>query len=169
LTFVGYAAVTASFGQWVRPHLLTPLRATSQFILPQGTGSISIGQPKGLQGAWVIWSETINRAGRVLQGQGGLRDINFSPGRDGRSYLDGIGLCPNRIPNPSGAGNDHEPPLAVQHAVQTCINSFHLRQLMLYQPENRYWTFQWIESGVFVALALALSAGTIWWVRRRLA
>jgi hypothetical protein len=35
-----------------------------------------------------------------------------------------------------------------------------------YQPGNRYWLFQGIETAIFVALALMLLAFSIQWVRR---
>jgi hypothetical protein len=40
--------------------------------------------------------------------------------------------------------------------------------LELYHPASRFWTFQSIETGIYLALALALGAATVWWVRRRL-
>ncbi|MGI8879342.1 MAG: hypothetical protein ACR2KJ_02295 [Jatrophihabitans sp.] len=36
-----------------------------------------------------------------------------------------------------------------------------------YQPADRYWTFQLIESGIFIALATALLAICVIFVRRR--
>jgi hypothetical protein len=41
--------------------------------------------------------------------------------------------------------------------------------LVLYQPSDRFWTFQGIEAAIFVALALALIALTLWWMRHRIA
>ena len=41
--------------------------------------------------------------------------------------------------------------------------------LELYQPADRFWTFQGIEAGIFVALALALLVLTLWWMRKRIA
>jgi hypothetical protein len=38
-----------------------------------------------------------------------------------------------------------------------------------YQPANRFWTFQWIETGIYLAISLLALGVTIWWVRRRLA
>jgi hypothetical protein len=35
-----------------------------------------------------------------------------------------------------------------------------------FQPNSRFWTFQVIETGWLCALALALAAGAVWWVRR---
>ena len=38
---------------------------------------------------------------------------------------------------------------------------------MTYQPAGRYWTFQWYETAIFLALALALAGFCVWWIRRR--
>ena len=37
-----------------------------------------------------------------------------------------------------------------------------------YQPADRYWTFQWLETGIFLTVAILLAWGCFWWVRRRL-
>jgi hypothetical protein len=42
-------------------------------------------------------------------------------------------------------------------------------QLTTYQPDSRFWPFQWIEGGWLLALALLLMVVTIWLVRRRAA
>jgi hypothetical protein len=44
-----------------------------------------------------------------------------------------------------------------------------LHELVLYQPSDRFWTFQSIEAAIFVALAVALLALTLWWMRHRIA
>ncbi|MER7752385.1 hypothetical protein [Kitasatospora sp. NPDC097643] len=36
----------------------------------------------------------------------------------------------------------------------------------VYQPDDRYWPFQFIELGWMTVLAVALGAVTVWWVRR---
>jgi hypothetical protein len=41
--------------------------------------------------------------------------------------------------------------------------------LFAYQPQSRFWTFQFIEGGWLLALAVILGAATIWLVRRRAA
>ena len=48
---------------------------------------------------------------------------------------------------------------ATQAALQRCVDSFHLRQLVTYQPPSRYWPLQWSEAAIFVALAVALGVG----------
>jgi hypothetical protein len=39
----------------------------------------------------------------------------------------------------------------------------------IYQPAHRFWTFQSIETAIFVALALLLLLTAVWWLRRRMA
>jgi hypothetical protein len=43
------------------------------------------------------------------------------------------------------------------------INSY------LYQPADRFWTFQSIEAGIFVALTAVALGATIWLLHRRAA
>ena len=37
-----------------------------------------------------------------------------------------------------------------------------------YHPDGRFWLFQTIEAGIFVAMALVLLAFSIWWIRKRI-
>jgi hypothetical protein len=39
---------------------------------------------------------------------------------------------------------------------------------LAYQPADRFWTFQWIETGIYTAIALLALGLTVFWVRRRL-
>ena len=50
-----------------------------------------------------------------------------------------------------------------------CLHAHGWLSTIVWQPADRYWAFQGVESGVLVALALALVALTIWLVRRRIA
>jgi hypothetical protein len=45
----------------------------------------------------------------------------------------------------------------------------HIGQDVAYQPESRFWHFQFIEGGWLLVLALLLGAATVWLVRRRAA
>jgi hypothetical protein len=44
--------------------------------------------------------------------------------------------------------------------------SHQLRELVTYQPPSHYWPLQGLETAIFLALALALVAATVWLVRR---
>jgi hypothetical protein len=39
---------------------------------------------------------------------------------------------------------------------------------LAYQPASRFWTFQWIETGIYLAITAVALGLTVWWVRRRL-
>ena len=54
-------------------------------------------------------------------------------------------------------------------AYTACVHAHGWLSTTVWQPADRFWAFQGIESGVLVALALALLALTVWLVRRRIA
>jgi len=62
--------------------------------------------------------------------------------------------------------------LAVLHAQHAGIDphtylvTLGWKRVILYQPASRFWTFQAMEAGIFVALAVAILLATIWLVRR---
>ena len=37
-----------------------------------------------------------------------------------------------------------------------------------YQPADRFWTFQWIEAGIYLGFSVLALIATFWLVRRRL-
>jgi ABC-type transport system involved in multi-copper enzyme maturation permease subunit len=53
------------------------------------------------------------------------------------------------------------------NACQAAIARMHLREVVVYQPASRYWAFQWYETAIYLAAALALAGFCWWWVRRR--
>ena len=62
------------------------------------------------------------------------------------------------VANPGGAGSIDPFQYLTQHGYT---------QWASYQPDSRYWPFQWIEFGWLAAVSLLLLAGTVWLVRRR--
>jgi len=43
-----------------------------------------------------------------------------------------------------------------------CLESQGYREAIAYEPASRYWPLQWIETGIFLALALALAGFCFW-------
>lgn len=172
-TLVVFIAVRLAFTNWIRQRFATPLHITTPFQAPGPGFNGGNGLP-GNPGDWVVSEETINSSGKVIGRYGGIGpngEVNFRGNGSGVTYFQGVGKCPNRIPNPPAGSRStsSQPSPAVQHAIQKCIDSFHLRSIATYQPTNRYWTFQWYELTIFLVMALLLSAFGWWWVRRRLA
>ena len=68
----------------------------------------------------------------------------------------------------SAAGED----LAILHAQQANIDphtylvTLGWKRIISYQPAGRFWTFQFFEAGLFVALSAAVVLLTLWLVRR---
>jgi hypothetical protein len=56
---------------------------------------------------------------------------------------------------------------ATRQASDACLSQHGFASVVKYQPASRYWTFQWIETGIFVALAAILVAVAVLAVRRR--
>jgi hypothetical protein len=52
-------------------------------------------------------------------------------------------------------------------ACRAVVARMHRRQVVAYQPGSRFWAFQWHETAIYLALALALAGLCVWWVRRR--
>ncbi len=48
-----------------------------------------------------------------------------------------------------------------------CMENRGFREAITYQPASRYWPFQWIETAIFLALALALARYCFWRLGRR--
>ena len=49
-----------------------------------------------------------------------------------------------------------------------CAGAAGYRNYLAYQPADRFWTFQWIETGIYLALAALALGLTVWLVRRRI-
>ncbi|HXR11338.1 MAG TPA: hypothetical protein VN770_03515 [Gaiellaceae bacterium] len=67
------------------------------------------------------------------------------------------------------AGREDLAVLHAQHAgidPQTYLVTLGWKRVVAYQPAGRFWTFQLIEAGLFVALAAAVVLVTLWLVRR---
>ncbi|HEV3211772.1 MAG TPA: ABC transporter permease subunit [Acidimicrobiales bacterium] len=160
--------------QYVYPNLLAPLQLTRHFRAPPVNGNNSLIKPPN-PADWVQSDQVIAPSGKVLGQYGGIGPhgtFGFNVSNNGSAVFRGVGRCPNRIATPPGhIRPQHLTPAQahfLQAEIQRCVDSFHLREVLTYQPTSHYWPLQWSEAGIFGALAVALSAACIWWVRRRL-
>ena len=71
--------------------------------------------------------------------------------------IDAAGHVASNV-NTAACGNESPP---------ACLSTLHLRLLISYQPASRYWAFQWAETAIYLALALALAGYCFWSIRRR--
>jgi hypothetical protein len=133
-----YATVRLAVELWLRPHFVSP-RTLSYPFFPGSS-------PRSGLGDWVLSTTTVDGAGHVLA-NGQSLNLNVLGPRC-------PGLLPSRGAFPS------------QAAVQACVQRIGLHVQTTYQPGNRYWLFQGLETAIFVCLALALLGFCVWWVRR---
>ena len=54
-----------------------------------------------------------------------------------------------------------------QRVAGACLESHGIRTRVVYQPADRFWTFQWIETALFLGLAAVLGGFAAWWIVRR--
>jgi hypothetical protein len=170
ITLVGFVAVRLAVQQWVRPNLMAPLHETLRDTVFGSLGnglhaSITPAQVTAAQGGlpangWILSDETINGSGHVI-GQNGLVDggINFNPGTGGYGLtIHGAGTCP---------GISATPPTNPVPLIQQCVEHLNIREVLTYQPGDRYWTFQGIEVAIFLVLTAILVGIAFWWVQHR--
>lgn len=154
-----YAFVRVATSLWVRPHLMPPnhqtvsLLETDRFGFNSSHGVLSLVAEgsSGPPDSWTLSSQLVTTSGHVPS------SAEVSAFLQQHCPHVGQGIGPTRAPDPE----------AFQACREQVAHAFHT--LVTYQPAGRYWAFQWMETGIFVALAILAAAGCYWWVARRTA
>ncbi|WP_433512660.1 ABC transporter permease [Nonomuraea sp. CA-143628] len=155
LTLVAFAAIQLAMPLLVRPHLMTPVTSTFELGRTNVNGLVPQGQEGGIQiflstsavpghaGAWVLSSELLDPSGRTVVGADGASGPSSTIARS-IPVSTTSGPCA-----PAGAqGRD---------ACVAELNRLGYRQQATYQPLERFWPFQWIETGIYALLTLGLT------------
>jgi hypothetical protein len=141
LTRRAVAAMALALGVFLAVRGVVEFVLRPQFLPPvTRITSPASGNPNAYNGDWIL-----NSGFRYLDRQG--RTITSA---------DLVNLCHGLAKGGIGDFN-------------ACLQAQGVRFLNLYQPANRFWLFQGIESAIFIALALLLLALAIYWIRRRIA
>jgi hypothetical protein len=148
VTLAIFAVVQLITPLWVRPHLLPSSRTTATIegaganVLPASGSPIVVtaNTVPGQPGAWIISSGAVNAAGQP---------VSTIPA-----------ACESAVPGVSGPGGSP--------ALDNCLTSHGIRVAVSYQPASHYWPLQVTETGLFLALALALAGFCFWRLDRRL-
>lgn len=91
--------------------------------------------------SWILSEETVNRQGQPVS-------------------IDALQVC-NRLLSPNPTGTE-----TAQY--DRCITDHGFQNKMVYQPADRFWLLQGIESGIYLLLATMLVAMTFWWTKYRI-
>ena len=163
-TLFGFAILRVVTTLWVRPRLMPPLHKTAAldashigFEIRGPNGAISLHpQPIDLPNAWILSTHIVNNTNHRLTSE------VFA------STCPGVGLP--RPPQGGGPAQAVPVPDGTKDALQACVakigQTYHV--VTTYQPANRFWTFQALETGIFLGLSLLLAGFCFWWIRRRL-
>jgi ABC-type transport system involved in multi-copper enzyme maturation permease subunit len=137
-------AMAVTLAIFALAQLPMPMLVRPNIIPPAHTivsvASLDSLRPDKLPGqpsAWLLSSETINAAGQP---------VTATPAG-----------CTPSLTNGSGGEGPY----------LDCLASHGIREAITYQPATRYWPLQWIETGIFLALALALAWFCFWRLDRR--
>lgn len=146
LTLAVFAVIQVGVPLWVRPQLFPPdhtiatLSSFDSVDVPIDSGTFTV-IPDGWASepeAWVLAARAVNTSG------------------------ESVSTVPGACLQPMQSGKAGHP------ALLDCLASAGVRVAVTYQPAGRYWAFQWTETAIYVALALALAGYCFWRLRSRL-
>ncbi|NED05190.1 transporter [Streptomyces sp. SID6648] len=157
-TLVLFVAVQVLVPYTLRPHFLTPDRTD---VALSSVGMASAGADGEPLAPAAGWSATQV----LLSGDGDDARVKVGLAKPGAWVVSGIGPVLDRSGEEVGgsegcAGREIDP--------MNCFAASDLHVEVAYQPADRYWTFQWIETAVFLALSGILAGFSALWLRRRL-
>ena len=146
LTLAVFAILQVAVPLWVRPQLFPPdhmvatLSSFDSIDVPIDSGTFTV-IPDGWGSqpeAWVLSNGAADMAGKP------------------------VSAVPADCMQAMQTGKASHP------ALLDCLASHGIRVAVTYQPASRYWAFQWTETAIYVALALALAGYCFWRIRRRI-
>jgi hypothetical protein len=140
-TLAAFAAVQVAWPIWIRQHLIAPVHTVVAL------NPANVYQVKGVNNSLIISA---------------VPDFTQP----------GAWVLSSQIVDQSGhAAHVAAPQVCFGSNFQAChayIGRLHLRQVVAYEPASRFWDFQWSETAIFLALALALGGFCTWWIRRHI-
>jgi hypothetical protein len=142
VTLVIFAAAQVAMPLWVRPHLIPPDR-TIAAIGPVPGDNQAVGLDYG------------NLTAVAVPGQPGAWIISSGAINPAGQQ---VTTLPATCAGAAGAKADNP---------GQCLNSQGYREAISYEPASRYWPLQWIETGIFLGLALGLAGCCFWRLNRR--
>jgi hypothetical protein len=136
VTLGGFIAARLAVLFWLRPHYQSAVTVTR--------GLLSAFSPTGSY--WLIHQGVLNPAGQPIAAVNGEAQFNGVP-------ISSLPQACAGLANPTG-GMTSSATGGMTSSCRAALTGYH--SFITYQPADRFWTFQGIETGVFVALAVIL-------------
>ncbi|HYB02320.1 MAG TPA: ABC transporter permease subunit [Ktedonobacteraceae bacterium] len=152
VTLIGYLGVRNLITS-LRPNYLPPLSVTWDpylYTAPKTLPGLVTQVPGGpgwdlfsLAGSqnWTLFSSYVDRAGHI-------------------PTASGFDTCITKYPPPGTT--------VIEDTFMRCAHAHGLVYRITWQPVDRLWLFQGIESAIFLGLAAGLLVLTYWWIRERI-
>lgn len=142
VTVVVFALVQVVWATWIRPHLIAPLHAAYSIasVALQSIGSADNGNR--------LFITAGGKSGDWILGS---HAVNAA----GHAVSTVPVACRNAFNGPN--------------AFQDCLGRAGIKLAVTYQPDSRFWDFQLLEAGIFLAVALLLGWLCVSRIGRRLA
>jgi hypothetical protein len=144
LTLAIFAIFQVAMPLWVRPHLFPPQHTIAAFSsfdslnVPIENNTFT-AIPDGWEPeAWVLATAAVDSAGHP---------VSAVPA----DCIQAMEAASGKLSHP---------------ALLDCLDRHDVRIAVTYQPASRYWAFQWTETAIYIALALALAGYCFWRIRR---
>jgi hypothetical protein len=152
VTLIGYVGVRIVITN-LRPNYLPPLSVTwdpYHAAAPKTLPGLVLQVPGGP--SWTLFSQP-----------GSQNMTLFSSYVDRAGHIpaaSGFDTCITKYPPPD--------PTIIENTFMRCAHAHGLLYRISWQPVDRFWLFQGIESAIFFGLAAGLLALTYWWIRERI-
>ncbi|GAA3734664.1 transporter [Plantactinospora mayteni] len=135
ILLAGFVLLQILMPTLVRPHLQPAVTERVAWTAANAKGLL-------INGAGEVWTEEVAVPGAWVL-------------TSGPQMLDAAG-------NPASQEQIESCPRAEPSAHMACIETKGFQMTLSYQPADRYWTFQWLEVGIYLLLA-GLLAGFVFW------
>jgi hypothetical protein len=141
ITLAIFAAAQLAMPLWIRPHLVPPSHTIAAIAAADLVyGTLTADVVPGHPDAWILSSQALNPAGQ---------SVSTIP----------AACASAAYPGQKGGASGSTP--------AQCMQSRGYREAVTYIPTSRYWPLQFVETGIFLALALVLAGFCFWRLGRR--
>lgn len=144
ITLVIFIAVRVLVANFWRPYFIPPIVVTTPDIF---SDSRAFPPPN----AWLLSDEIVDQQGQLVT-------------IDSPSDLPQV--CSSTLYN--SISSSKRPTDADIARYNRCIIDHGIQDRMVYQPVDRFWLFQGIESGIYLLMTALLFALTFWWTKYRI-